>query len=128
MISETNVRFIKLKNGENIVAHVEEKEDFISLERPIALVFDTFDQDDEDQQIISIKEWVPPLIAKFVSVPVDRKDIFFILEVQASFIDHYLDVSNAFFTITPEENRATRLPGEDNVFSIEDILKNMKKH
>lgn len=134
MIEEKNVRFIKFKNGDNIIAYTKDEYDtHIEIARPIALVFENYGDDDE-QQLVKIKEWIPPLIAKFDTVTIDKKEIFFILEVQQTFIDHYLELSELFFTtLTKEEDeekkkKAIRDQADQTVISLEDIWKNIKKH
>lgn len=131
MIDEKNVRFIKFKNGDNIIAYTKDEYDtHIEVARPIALIFENYDDDDE-QQLVKIKEWIPPLIAKFDTVTVDKKEIFFILEVQQTFVDHYLELSDLFFNVAPKEEerkRAIRGVADQDVISLEDIWKNIKKH
>lgn len=131
MIEKENVRFIKFKNGENIIAHTKDEYDtHIEVARPIALIFENIGEEDE-QQLVKIKEWIPPLIAKFDSVTIDKKEIFFILEVQQSFLDHYLELSELFFNFVPKEEdkkRAIREQADQAVISLEDIWKSIKKH
>lgn len=132
MIQEDNIRFIKFKNGDNIIAHTKDEYDtHIEIARPIALVFENYGDDDE-QQLVKIKEWIPPLIAKFNTVTIDKKEIFFILEVQQDFIDHYLELSELFFNNLPKQDdgrkQAIRDQADKTVVSLEDIWKNIKKH
>ena len=131
MIDEKNVRFIKFKNGDNIIAYTKDEYDtHIEVARPIALIFENYGEDDE-QQLVKIKEWIPPLIAKFDTVTVDKKEIFFILEVQQAFVDHYLELSELFFNTVPKEEerkKAIRGVADQDVISLEDIWKNIKKH
>lgn len=132
MIQGDNVRFIKFKNGENIIAHTKDEYDtHIEIARPIALIFENYGEDD-DQQIVKIKEWLPPLIAKFDTVTIDKKEIFFILEVQSLFLEHYLEISDMFFNILPKEEdkrrKAIKEQADKTVVSLEDILNSIKKH
>lgn len=132
MIQGDNVRFIKFKNGENIIAHTKDEYDtHIEIARPIALIFENYGEDD-DQQIVKIKEWLPPLIAKFDTVTIDKKEIFFILEVQSLFLEHYLEISDMFFNILPKEEdkkrKAIKEQADKTVISLEDILNSIKKH
>ena len=124
-----NVRFVKLKNREIVIGFVEQHEDFIYIARPIELAFENYE--DEDQQILKIKEWLPPLIAKFDYVTIDMKDIFCILEVQDNFLENYLEMSEAFFDVIPTasmKKRALQEQADKSVVSLEDIWKSIKKH
>jgi hypothetical protein len=130
MLTPDTVRFIKLRNGENIVAHTEMHDDFMYLARPILMDFDNYGDFDE-QQILRIKEWVPPLIAKFDYVTIDMKEVFFVLEVQDTFLQNYLEVSEIFFSVIPKESQKKKVLQENadkTVVSFEDVWKSIKKH
>ena len=133
MIERENIRFIKFKNGENIIAFTKDDYDtHIEVTRPIALIFENYEEDD-DQQLVKIKEWIPPLIAKFETVTVDKKDIFFILEVQDMFVEHYLELSKLFFEVTTKDEEEKRKKAikdfaDNSVVSLEDIWNSIKKH
>jgi hypothetical protein len=130
MLTPDTVRFIKLRNGENIVAHTEMHDDFMYLARPIQIQHDNVG-DYEEQQILHIKEWVPPLIAKFDYLTVSMKDVLFVLEVQKNFLDNYIEVSEIFFSIIPDEDMKKKVLQENadkTVVSFEDVWKSIKKH
>lgn len=129
LIAPENVRFIKLKNKEIVIGFVEQHEDFIYLARPIELTFENYE--DEDQQILKIKEWLPPLVAKFDYVTIDMKDIFCILEVQEIFLESYLEMAEAFFEVAPAaslKKKALQEHADKSVVSLEDIWNSIKKH
>ena len=89
--------------------------------------------EDDDQQLVKIKEWIPPLIARFQTVTIDKKDIFFILEVQDMFVEHYLELSELFFEVTPKDEeekrkKAIKEHSDNSIVSLEDIWNSIKKH
>lgn len=130
---EDSVRLIKMKNGEDIIAFVEDHGEFLELTRPIQLLFQSIDEVDSEQ-VVSVREWLPPLIADTQSVTISKNDVLFVVEVKKNFKDHFTTISKMFFEYSEivsnerDKKRLLQETADQTVVSLEDILKNMKKH
>lgn len=130
---EDSVRLIKMKNGEDIIAFVEDHGEFLELTRPIELLFQSMDEVDSEQ-VVSVREWLPPLIADTESVTISKNDVLFVVEVKKNFKDHFTTISKMFFEYSEivsnerDKKRLLQETADQTVVSLEDILKNMKKH
>jgi hypothetical protein len=130
---EDSVRLIKMKNGEDIIAFVEDHGEFLELTRPIELLFQSMDEVDSEQ-VVSVREWLPPLIADTESVTISKNNVLFVVEVKKNFKDHFTTISKMFFEYSEivsnerDKKRLLQETADQTVVSLEDILKNMKKH
>jgi hypothetical protein len=132
-INEDSIRLVKLKNGEDVIAFVEDHGEFLELTRPIQLLFESLDEIDSEQ-VVNVREWLPPLIADTESVMINKDNVLFVVEVKKTFSEHFMTVSRMFFeyseVVNNERDRKRLLQetADQTVVSLEDILKNMKKH
>lgn len=132
-INEDSIRLVKLKNGEDVIAFVADHGEFLELTRPIQLLFESLDEIDSEQ-VVNVREWLPPLIADTESVMISKDNVLFVVEVKKTFSEHFMTVSRMFFeyseVVNNERDRKRLLQetADQTVVSLEDILKNMKKH
>lgn len=132
-INEDSIRLVKLKNGEDVIAFVEDHGEFIELTRPIQLLFESVDEIDSEQ-VVNVREWLPPLIADTESVMINKDNILFVVEVKKNFSEHFMTVSRMFFEYSEivnnerDRKRLLQETADQTVVSLEDILKNIKKH
>jgi hypothetical protein len=132
-INEDSIRLVKLKNGEDVIAFVEDHGEFLELTRPIQLLFESLDEIDSEQ-VVNVREWLPPLIADTESVMINKDNVLFVVEVKKTFSEHFMTVSRMFFeyseVVNDERDRKRLLQetADQTVVSLEDILKNLKKH
>lgn len=132
-INEDSIRLVKLKNGEDVIAFVADHGEFLELTRPIQLLFESLDEIDSEQ-VVNVREWLPPLIADTESAMISKDNVLFVVEVKKTFSEHFMTVSRMFFeyseVVNNERDRKRLLQetADQTVVSLEDILKNMKKH
>lgn len=132
--SEDDIRFIKLKNGDDLVAYVKELPDNkTEIARPIQMIFEVIDEVD-DQQILSMKEWLPPLVVQSDSVVIDSSEIMFTTKLKRAFLDHFINLSGLIFDydtmaeLNREKKKLLQESADKTVVSFEDIMKGIKKH
>ena len=90
-IEETKVKFLRLSNGEDIIAVIKSstKSTFL-IENPMRVIVDA--DLDAGRQTISMHNWMPQGIAKENGCNLNLKDIIFTAEVEEDIIDYYKGV------------------------------------
>ena len=132
-MNEDSVRLVKLQNGDDVISFVEDHGDYLKLIRPIQLMFESLDEIDSEQ-VVNVREWLPPLIADTEYVMIRKSDVLFAVEVKKHFSEHFMTVSKMFFEYSEianserERKKFLQESADQTVVSLEDILKNIKKH
>jgi hypothetical protein len=88
---ETKVKFLRLSNGEDIIAVIKSstKSTFL-VENPMRVIVDA--DLDAGRQTIYMHNWMPQGIAKDNGCNLNLKDIIFTAEVEEDIIDYYKGV------------------------------------
>lgn len=113
-------KFIKMMNGEDIVAYVlEENEHFIRIQKPMEVHI----QNDlpSAKQMLNVREWIPPLIVKVDVVEIPLTQVLMVMELTDSFQREFADIISYFYSVKPVERDAARNKS-GKVVSISDIF------
>lgn len=131
--SET-VRFIRLRNGDDIVAFTIELPTTLVIRRPIGIQIESLFE--VNKQIVTMYEWLTPSIADYETLSLDMSDVMFCLPVQVDFETRYLEMADILFDPenymdrskrkkkSKKEQRTERVGNQDgnNVVSFSDVL------
>ena len=129
--STETIRFIRLKNGDDLVAYTIELPTSLVIRRPIGVAIESLFE--VNKQIITMYEWCTPSIADYETLTLDMNDVMFCLPVQAEFETRYIEMSDVLFDPINYENRTERKAKKkkvqkeegNNVVSIVDALAGM---
>lgn len=90
------IRFIKLRHGEDLIAFlVEETEEYILIRRPLAVRIENDFM--LGKQLIEVREWIPPLFTETEEVKINKDDLMLITPVRPSFKSRFMDFINDFY-------------------------------
>ena len=88
---ETKVKFLRLSNGEDIIAAIKSSTNSTFLvENPMRVIVDA--DLDAGRQTIYMHNWMPQGIAKDNGCNINIKDIIFTAEVEEDIMDYYRGV------------------------------------
>lgn len=110
---ETEVKFLRLSNGEDIIAVIKSstKSTFL-VENPMRVIVDA--DLDAGRQTIYMHNWMPQGIAKDNGCNLNLKDIIFTAEVEEDIIDYYKGV---VFEMIEDRGTYKRTDKKEKVFS-----------
>ena len=110
---ETKVKFLRLSNGEDIIAAIKSstKSTFL-VENPMRVIVDT--DLDAGRQTIYMHNWMPQGIAKDNGCNLNLKDIIFTAEVEEDIIDYYKGV---VFEMIEDRGTYKRTDKKEKLFS-----------
>lgn len=110
---ETKVKFLRLSNGEDIIAVIKgsTKSTFF-VENPMRVIVDA--DLDAGRQTIYMHNWMPQGIAKDNGCNLNLKDIIFTAEVEEDIIDYYKGV---VFEMIEDRGTYKRTDKKKKVFS-----------
>jgi hypothetical protein len=110
---ETKVKFLRLSNGEDIIAVIKSstKSTFL-VENPMRVIVDA--DLDAGRQTIYMHNWMPQGIAKDNGCNLNLKDIIFTAEVEEDIIDYYKGV---VFEMIEDRGTYKRTDKKEKVFS-----------
>jgi hypothetical protein len=92
--------FIKLRHGEDLVAYLlEENETSFHIKRP--MLINVMSDMQTGKQMISVKEWMPPIITDMDDAFISKKDIYLSAPVRDSFKEEITGVINYFYSVEP---------------------------
>lgn len=101
------VKFIKLKNGQDLVAYILSEDDkVITLKRPLA--FTVENEPMYGRQMLNVHEWVAPIVAATDTVPLDKDFVIFVTEVKDSFRLEFKDAVEYLYGVTPRKRDRSR--------------------
>lgn len=123
-----NIQYIKLRNGEDLVATVLSSDDqSITIKRPVCIMVENYL--DEGRQYINVREWLPPMIAESDTITLDKKEVIAQMNTAADFVDQYEDICEMFFESKPvlrKESTKKTKQSVENVVSIIEALAEKK--
>jgi len=100
-------KFYKLTTGEDIVAYeLEDTETHILIKQPMAIVIENNFM--AAKQLLNVREWIPPIVAKNDQVNLPKTLIMFSLEVNDEFKHEFATVVSYFYGVAPVKKRPKR--------------------
>lgn len=115
------IKFLKLRNGEDLVAYVQEEGKNYIVRRPVAIIIENIFE--EAKQLLNIREWLPLTVVEGESTSLPKTEVISIMNVNEEFIEQYHEMCEMFFDNKPSFKKKTKRTSEDgNVISIADAL------
>jgi len=108
------IRYIRLKNSDEIIAYVHESKTKYICSRPVLLfVVNMFE---DGKQLLNSREYLPPTIVQDQVVSFDKKDVVFCGTVLESFKSEYIEMSDYFFNLDLIQSKTSvkKPTGEDS--------------
>lgn len=90
-----DIRYLKLTNGEELIAYVSTNSSSYEINRPVMLMIVNIYE--ESRQLLNFREYLPPTIAKEQKLTIGKKEVFFMLEVQDQFKEQYIEMCEYLF-------------------------------
>lgn len=119
------IRYLRLRNGDELVAYVNELEDSYSLYRPMLLIIVNYFED--GKQMLNFREYLPPSIVNTQTVKLQKQDVVLCIETLDKFREQYVDMCSAFFDEeAPIKKKASRETKEEKVVSLLEALSEKK--
>lgn len=97
------IRFIRLRNGDDLVAYTTELPTSIVVRRPIGIQIETIIE--MNKQIVTMYEWLSPSVAKYESITLNMEDVLLCLPVQDDFGERYVSMCDILFAPEAYEGR-----------------------
>lgn len=117
-------KFVKLRNGEELVALVEEFPNNVILEKPVTFTIDNFFED--GKQLINFRDWLPASMVKVNEVALPATEVMFTLEVSEDFAEYYVSVCDYLFNTKPiKKNKKISTDDENKIISMAEAIANM---
>lgn len=114
-------KFIKLKNGEDIVAYVlEDTDEYIRVQKPMEVHL--HNDLPTAKQILNVREWIPPLIVKVDTVDVPKSQVLLVMELTDSFQTEFTSIVEYFYAVKPVERNVDAKTKGAKVVKISDIF------
>lgn len=99
----TDIRFIRLRNGEDLVAYTIELPTSLVVKKPIGVEVETHLE--MNRQILTMYEWLSPSVAKYDSLTLNMDDVLLCLPVQQEFGERYVSMCEILFEPENYEGR-----------------------
>lgn len=99
----TDIRFIRLRNGEDLVAYTIELPTSLVVRKPIGIEVETHLE--MNRQIVTMYEWLSPSIAKYETITLNMDDVLLCLPVQQEFGERYETMIEILFDSENYEGR-----------------------
>jgi hypothetical protein len=117
-------KFVKLRNGEELVALVEEFPNNVILEKPVSFTIDNFFED--GKQLINFRDWLPASMVKVNEVALPATEVMFTLEVSEDFAEYYVSVCDYLFNTKPiKKNKKISTDDENKIIYMAEAIANM---
>lgn len=114
-------KFIKLHNGEDLVAYVlEQNDEFIRIQKPMEIHMEN--DLPSARQMLNVREWIPPLIVKVDVVELPLSDVMLVLELTEHFQREFGDIVSFFYNVKPVERDTESKSKGAKVVKISDIF------
>lgn len=109
------VRYYKLKSGENLVAFELENSDLhYRLRRPLS--FTVENEPLSGRQMLDVREWVPPIVCNTDEINLAKEYVMFSTEVKDSFRAEFDEASEFLYNVEPRHKK----PREDVPIMLKD--------
>lgn len=122
-----NLKFIRLANGDDVVANIDEETDTtITISNPLVVEVETFI--DEGKQLLFMKEYLPQSIVAQKHITIDKEMLLSPpMPIVESFIEQYTSASDYFYN--PKEKKAEKrqTKGEKVVSLLEAMVEKKDK-
>lgn len=86
------IKLVRLNNGEDIVAYVEEIDDHLLIRDPMTVVI--LKNNKAGKQTIVMSEYIPYPIIKSNEIILNQADVFFVMEPSDAFSEYYFNMLN----------------------------------
>lgn len=122
---DEQIKFVKLRNGEDLVASVKVDGDNYILTRPVAIMIENIFE--EAKQLLNVREWLPLTIVSADSTTLDKSEVIVLLDVNEDFIEQYHEICEMFFDNKPtiKKNKRKTTSSDDKVITFAEALANM---
>lgn len=122
------IKFLKLRNGEDLVAKVTADGDTLVLKRPVAIMIENIYE--EGRQLLNVREWLPPTVVLSDTATIPSCEVIATLEINPEFVEQYEEICEMFFDNKPvikKKTKAKSLSSDDKVVSILEALTGMNE-
>lgn len=118
-------KFVKLRNGEELVALVEEFPNNVILEKPVSFTIDNLFED--GKQLINFRDWLPASMVKVNEVALPATEVLFAIEVTEEFAEYYVSVCDYLFNTKPIQKKKKKISSDDGekIISMAEAIANM---
>ena len=121
------IKFVKLRNGEDLVAFITVGKSTTLIRRPVCVMVENIFE--EGRQLLNIREWLPPTIVKGDSTTISSSEIIAVLDVSEEFIPQYHEICEMFFDTVPviknKRLKGVKASDDNKVVSIVEALAGM---
>lgn len=126
---EKELKFVRLRNGEDIIGYCtdNEKNNILNIENPLLVEVDTIYE--EGKQLIAMREYLPQAILDTKDIDIEQEEIMFIASVREEFVEEYQHVSEYFYSAESRvktKKKKARDASDGNVVSLIDALLDKK--
>jgi len=98
------VKFYKLKTGENLVAfELESTELFYRLRRPLS--FTVENEPLSGRQMLDVREWIPPIVCNTDEITLPKEFVMLSTEVKDSFRAEFDEASQFLYNVEPRHRK-----------------------
>lgn len=125
------VQYIRLRNGDDIIASVEDIGNFLVLTNPMRVFIETILE--EARQTVILDEYLPQKMIEIKSVQVPKEDVMFNTALSKSFLQDYETISKACYDPEPELPKKKKEfsdsageANEDKIISLLETIEAMK--
>jgi len=122
------IKFLKLRNGEDLVAKVTVDGDKLVLNRPVAIMIENIYE--EGRQLLNVREWLPPTVVLSDTATILSSEVLATMEINPEFLEQYDEICEMFFDNKPvikKKTKAKSLTSDDKVVSILEALTGMNE-
>jgi hypothetical protein len=119
---EEQIKFLKLRTGEDIVAYTEDDGDFVKVRRPVVIIIENIFE--EARQLLNVREWLPLIVVRDESISLSRTEIVASLDVNDEFLEQYKELCEMFFDTKPtiKKKKKKVIDGDDKVISMAEAI------
>jgi hypothetical protein len=112
---ESDIKFYKLKNGEDIVAfEIESLESHYNIRRPLLIKVEN--EVLAGRQMLNVREWVPPIVCANDTVLLPKELVIFSTDVKVSFKEEFKDATDYLYNVVPKKKQP-RTPSNSTLIS-----------
>jgi hypothetical protein len=111
--NESDIKFYKLKNGEDIVAfEIESLESHYNIRRPLLVKVEN--EVLAGRQMLNVREWVPPIVCANDTVLLPKELVVFSTDVKNSFKEEFKDATDYLYNVVPKKKQP-RTPSDSTL-------------
>jgi hypothetical protein len=111
--NESDIKFYKLRNGEDIVAfEIESLESHYNIRRPLLVKVEN--EVLAGRQMLNVREWVPPIVCANDTVLLPKELVVFSTDVKNSFKEEFKDATDYLYNVVPKKKQP-RTPSDSTL-------------